>query len=212
MSGTADARAPRRRGRRTLALLALVALAPIVASYVAYYVVVPERKLNYGELLPTAPAPALDGMDATGAAFSLASLRGRWILLVVADGACDARCERLLYATRQARTMQAAEQDRVARVWLMPSGARAAIEPTLLAAHPGLQVAFVPADALARLPLVRGPDPTLLLLDTRGNLVLRYGADPDIKRLAADLTRLLRASQIGSAPMLKYALDARPRV
>ena len=37
----------------------------------------------------------------------------------------------------------------------------------------------------------------IILLDPRGNLVLRYGADPDIKRLAADLGRLLRASQIG---------------
>jgi hypothetical protein len=178
---------------------------------VAYYVVVPERKLNYGELLPTAPAPALDGVDASGEPFSLASVRGRWILLLVSDGACGAPCERLLYATRQARTMQAAEQDRVARVWLMPSGTPARIEPTVLATHPGLQIAFVPTEALAQLPLARGSDPTLLLLDTRGNLVLRYGADPDIKRLAADLTRLLRASQIGSAPMLKYALDARPQ-
>jgi hypothetical protein len=162
--------------------------------------------------LPTSPAPALDGTAAAGGTFSLASLRGRWILLLVSGSGCAAPCERLLYATRQARTMQAAEQDRVARVWLMPSGTSAAIEPTLLAAHPDLQVAFVPAEALARLPLARGPDPTLLLLDTRGNLVLRYGVDPDIKRLAADLTRLLRASQIGSAPMLKYALLARRNI
>lgn len=206
MNGRADTRP---RGRRTLVLLALVALAPIVASYVAYYLVVPERRLNYGELLPTAPTPALEGIDPTGEPFSLRSLRGRWILLVVSNGACGVRCDRLLYATRQARSMQGAEQDRVARVWLLAGDAgNPAIDPAVATAHPGLQIAFAPAAALARLPLAAGPDPTLLLLDTRGNLVLRYGADPDIKRLAADLNRLLRASQIGSAPMLKYAPEA----
>jgi len=46
-----------RRGRRTLILLALVALAPIVASYAAYYLFRHEARLNYGTLLPTAPAP-----------------------------------------------------------------------------------------------------------------------------------------------------------
>jgi hypothetical protein len=35
------------------------------------------------------------------------------------------------------------------------------------------------------------------LVDPRGNLVLSWPADPDIKRMAADLARLLRASSIG---------------
>jgi hypothetical protein len=50
------------------------------------------------------------------------------------------------------------------------------------------------ATAVARLP---GSAPTILLVDPLGNLVLRYGADPDIKGLAKDLTRLLKASRIG---------------
>ena len=36
-----------------------------------------------------------------------------------------------------------------------------------------------------------------LLVDPLGNLILRYPADPDIKRMANDLDRLLRASRIG---------------
>jgi len=38
---------------------------------------------------------------------------------------------------------------------------------------------------------------TIVLLDPRGNLVLRYDADPDIRGLANDLQRVLKASQIG---------------
>jgi hypothetical protein len=50
------------------------------------------------------------------------------------------------------------------------------------------------AATVARLP---GSAPTILLVDPLGNLVLRYGADPDIKGLAKDMTRLLKASRIG---------------
>ena len=38
---------------------------------------------------------------------------------------------------------------------------------------------------------------SLYLIDPLGNLVLRYPDDPDIKGIARDLTRLLKASRIG---------------
>ena len=42
-----------------------------------------------------------------------------------------------------------------------------------------------------------GADPTIYLVDPLGNVVLAYPADPDSKRLAKDLERLLKASRIG---------------
>ena len=60
--------------------------------------------------------------------------------------------------------------------------------------HPGLVVARVAAGALAALP---GAHPGIWLIDPLGNLVLAYPADPDIKGLAKDLARVLRASGIG---------------
>jgi hypothetical protein len=47
------------------------------------------------------------------------------------------------------------------------------------------------------LPGVAGPPRNIYLIDPLGNIVLRYPADPDIKRMAKDLERLLRASRIG---------------
>jgi hypothetical protein len=118
------------------------------------------------------------------------------VLLIVTGGDCAEACRGALYATRQARTIQGREQDRVVRAWLRPSGAAA--PPTELRdSQPGLVIASAAQADLAGLPLYPGGAPTILLLDPRGNLVLRYGANPDIKRLAADLGRLLRASQIG---------------
>ncbi|MGH8850557.1 MAG: SCO family protein [Casimicrobiaceae bacterium] len=184
------------RPPRTLLLIAAVALAPIVASYAAYYWFTPSDRINYGELLETAPAPLVNGLDADGRAFSLADLRGKWVLLVVSPAGCAEGCARALYATRQARTIQGRQQDRVVRLLLQTPDAPP-LMPALAAAHPGLVVVRADAVQLARLPLDAPAGAGILLLDPRGNLVLRYGADPDIRRLANDLQRVLNASQIG---------------
>jgi cytochrome oxidase Cu insertion factor (SCO1/SenC/PrrC family) len=191
----ADARAPSRRahgGGHTLLLIAAVTLAPIVASYTIYYFFPREPAANYGALLPTAPIPGIEGTRPDGSPFRFDELRGRWVLLAQGRGNCDAGCERRLYATRQARTMQGKEQDRVVRVFLQEGDA--APSAALLAQHPGLVVVRVPASVAAQLPDNAG---SLYLVDPLGNLVLRYPDDPDIKGIARDLTRLLQASRIG---------------
>ena len=182
----------RAKGRRTLLLLAAVAIAPVVASYSAYYLFPREQRTNYGELLATAPAPPLAGTRMDGKPFALTQTRGKWALIVGGPGACDATCAQSLHATRQARTIQGREMERVQRVWLVTDDA--APDPALLAQHPDLLVARVSPEALAGLPA--GPE-RIYVIDPLGNLVLAFPADPDIKRAAKDVERLLRASRIG---------------
>ena len=182
-----------RNARRTLALLALVCAAPVVASYVAYYWLHRNAKMNYGELDPR-PAPAIVGAMRDGAPWRLADLRGRWLLLVLADAACDTRCEGALYATRQARTIQGREEERIVRVLLQPAEARPPAA-AVLEQHPGLVAAR--GDPRQWASLTDGGAQRIYIVDPLGNLVLRYPSDPDIKRLAKDLERLLKASRIG---------------
>ena len=186
------ARATRRRGRRTLVLIVAIGAAPIVASYAAYYLFRHDAQLNYGTLLPTVPAPAIDGTRLDGAPFRLSDLSGRWVIVQHSAGRCDAACERMLHATRQARTMQGSEQERVVRVLLVADGAGPDAE--LLLQHPGLVVARV-ASGAGR--VLQGTAPATFLIDPLGNLVLGYGDAPDIKGMAGDLARLLKASRIG---------------
>lgn len=190
---TAEAAARiRARSRRTLILLALVTIAPVVASYTAYYFFPRAAQTNYGTLLAVGPVQPFRAATATGAAFGDADLKGRWTLLIAAPAGCDELCRRTLYATRQAVTMQGREQDRVARVWLATGDA---IVPAALAAeHPGLAIVSAPPGTLARWP--QG-EAGVYLVDPLGNWVLHYGADPDIKGMAKDLTRVLKASRIG---------------
>ena len=64
----------------------------------------------------------------------------------------------------------------------------------LLAKHPGLIVARVPETVAAKFP---SGTVSLYAVDPLGNLVLAWPAEPDIKGIARDLTRLLKASRIG---------------
>jgi len=191
-SAPASGAALSRGGARTLALIGALALAPIVAAIVVYHYFPRHATTNYGTLLPTLAAPQIAGSRPDGAPFGLDELRGRWILLSGSATDCGVRCDKALYATRQARTMQGKDQDRIVRVWLVVADAMPA--PALLAQHPDLVVARVARGALDRLP---GGIGHWYVIDPLGNMVLRYPDDPDIRGVANDLTRLLKASRIG---------------
>ena len=181
-----------RKGRRTMLLIALIAAAPAVASYAVYYFFPPDQRANYGELLPTAPAPSLPAKAADGSPFALSTLAGKWVLAMAAPAACAAACVQTLYATRQARTIQGREMERVVRVWFVTD--EGPIDAALLAQHPGLVVARTDAAAWSRLEV--GAD-RIVVLDPLQNRVLAFPRDPDIKAMAKDLSRLLKASRIG---------------
>jgi hypothetical protein len=187
-----SAEGPTRGGRRTVIAIAVIVAAPVLLSYAFYNYFPRARFTNYGELLPTTTFPAVSGARADGAPFDLAGLRGRWIVLVAAPAACDEACAKALYATRQARTIQGKESERVVRVWL--AGGEGAPDAALLAQHPDLVVVRVAPAAGAALP--RG-ERSIYLVDPLGHQVLAWPGDPDIKMLAKDIGRLLRASRIG---------------
>ena len=181
-----------RSARRTLMMIAAAVIAPVALSYFFYYLAPRAAFTNYGELLPTASLPDLTGTTIDGQPFRLASLRGKWTILVPAGGACDAACGETLYATRQARTMQGKDMDRVARAWIVTDDAVPA--PERLAEHPGIVVARMAPSEVAKLP--KGGH-AVVLMDPLGNQVLAWPREPDPKALAKDLGRLLKASRIG---------------
>jgi len=181
-----------RKARRTLIMIATAVIAPVALSYFFYYLAPRAAFTNYGELLPTASLPDLTGTTIDGQPFRLASLRGKWTILVPAGGACDAACGETLYATRQARTMQGKDMDRVARAWIVTDDAVPA--PERLAEHPGIVVARMAPSEVAKLP--KGGH-AVVLMDPLGNQVLAWPREPDPKALAKDLGRLLKASRIG---------------
>jgi hypothetical protein len=187
------------RGRWRLLGLAAVCAAPIVASYFTYYVVRPEGRRNYGELVePQRPLPAVAATALDGKAAPLDALKGQWLLISVASGSCDAACEKHLYLQRQLRESLGREKDRLDWVWLVPDGTP--VRPALLPALAQATVLRVPGEQLATwLPPAQGRSVQdhLYLVDPLGNLMMRFpasldrGSAPQAKR---DLDRLMRAS------------------
>jgi cytochrome oxidase Cu insertion factor (SCO1/SenC/PrrC family) len=182
--------------RSKFLLLIGVFVVPVVAAYLAYFGWRPAGHANYGELLKVAPLQQTAGTALDGARFNLDALHGKWVMVHVGASNCDAACARQLYLMRQIRIAQGKEQARIERLWVLSD--RGAPDASLLQAHAGLQV-WRPADAAFVAQFQGAPhrDAHIYLLDPLGNLMLRFPAEPDARRMMKDLKLLLKASQIG---------------
>lgn len=179
-------------------LVMLVCAAPVVASYLSYYVIKPHGRTNYGELiLPPRPLPdTMALVDQGGASVRPEQLKGQWLLVTVQGGACDAACEQALYLQRQMREMLGRDKDRLDRVWLIPDAAP--VREALLPALEGAWLLRASPDAVAGWlvpPTGQGLPQGLYLVDPRGDWMMRWPADGDVQRIRKDLTKLLKAAE-----------------
>lgn len=189
------------RGRLKMFMVLLICAAPVIASYFTYYVIRPEGRRNYGELVePQRPMPALTASTADGQPVPLASLKDQWLLVSVAGGACPAACENHLYLQRQLRETLGKNKDRLDWVWLVPDGA-----PVREALRPGLVQGQATVLRLPREQLAQWLEPAagrvledhLYVVDPMGNWMMRFPAGMDREgaaRAKRDLERLMRAS------------------
>jgi hypothetical protein len=187
------------RGRWKMLVVALVCAAPVIASYFTYYVVRPESRRSYGELIePQRPIPSIKGTTLDGKTVALPSLQGQWLLVSVAGGACDAVCERHLYLQRQMREALGKDKDRLDWVWLVTDDApvRDALQPALQQAT----VLRVDAAQLAQwLSPARGKRLAdhFYVVDPLGHWMMRFPPGTELSaaaRARKDLERLMRAS------------------
>lgn len=195
-----------RRGRIRMLLVLLVCAAPVIASYLAYFVVRPEGRSNYGALIvPTRGLPAaLELRTLGGTAVPAHTLRGQWLLVVVAPSGCDAGCERQLLLQRQLREMLGRERDRLDKIWFVTDeGPLAAPLRTAVEAAPATTVLRVDRAALSRwLAPADGQalEDHLYLVDPMGEWMMRMPPAPEPARVKRDLERLLRASASWDQP------------
>ena len=188
-----------RQGRLKMLLVLAVCAAPVIASYITYYLIRPETRTNHGELIsPTRPMPASDALpltDLLGQAVSTTALKGQWLLLTVAGGDCDARCEKHLYWQRQVREVLGREKDKVDRVWLINDAQP--MRPALAPAMKDATVLRVKPSDLARWlsPAVgHAVEDHWYLIDPRGDWMMRFPADAEPRKVQKDLERLLKAA------------------
>jgi hypothetical protein len=190
---------------KMLAVLAVCA-APVIASYFTYFVIRPQARSNYSELItPPREIPAgLSLATLEGERVAPASLRGQWLLVVVADAACDADCEGRLFLQRQLRETFGRDKDRVDKVWLVTDAGtpRPEVLQAISQSQPP-QVLRVSREELGRwLAPAEGRqlDEHVYIVDPLGQWMMRAPAGADPRKLKRDMDRLLSASASWDQP------------
>ena len=198
-------------------LVLLVCAAPVIMSYLTYYVIRPSGRTVHGELInPLRALPfVMATQDTDAKEVDLRSLKGQWLLVSVDSGACGQACQEKLYIQRQLIVSLGKEQDRVDWVWMIPDA-----EPIPTDIKPGLaqaRVLRVPRVALEEwlsVPQVASASSVtpsapvsaaqsheleqyFYLVDPMGQLMERFVARADhdsAMNVKKDVEKLLRAS------------------
>ena len=202
---TAPSAAPQDRvaksNRLILVIFILVCAAPVIASYLFYFVIKPDKRTNYGDLIdPQRAVPTLDATTLDGKPYDLASLAGRWVMLSADEATCPEVCAKKLYEMRQIRLTTGKDRDRVELVWFVTDSK--AVPQLVQDAYPNVIMLRVnPARLASWLPGTSAPasgfTDHLYMLDPHQHLMMRFPTDPDPYRVKRDLSKLLSASEIG---------------
>jgi cytochrome oxidase Cu insertion factor (SCO1/SenC/PrrC family) len=189
-----------RKGRWKLLVVIAVCAAPLIASYLTYYVIKPQGRTNYGALIdPRAhPIPALGATTLDGKPATLETYKGKWMMVQINGADCQEPCKKRLHDMRQLRLAQGKDKDRVERIWLVTDNQ--ALDTMVMREYDGTHMLRVNPETLkAWLPVEQGTDPSdhIYMIDPLGNLMMRFPKDADPNRIKRDLSKLLKASRIG---------------
>lgn len=190
-----------RKGRWKLFAVIAICASPLIASYLTYYVIKPEGRTNYGELIdPRAyPIPSTLGTTSLdGKPAAINDFKGKWVMLQVAGADCQDACRKRLHDMRQLRLAQGKDMDRIERVWLVTDDKP--VETMLMREYDGTHMLRTRSDAVTHwLPVDDGTVPAdhIYMIDPLGNLMLRFPKDADPNKMKKDIAKLLKASRIG---------------
>ena len=188
-------------GRWKLFAVIAVCAAPVIASYLTYYVIKPTGRTNYGDFIESALHSIPSELATTsldGKPMPLKDLEGKWIMLQVDSGNCAELCRTKLYDMRQLRLTQGRERDRIERVWLITDDAP--LDTVLMREYDGTRMLRANAAAAAKwLPAATGATDAdhLYLIDPLGRLMMRFPKNANPNKIKKDLGRVLAASSIG---------------
>jgi cytochrome oxidase Cu insertion factor (SCO1/SenC/PrrC family) len=194
------------RPRGQIWILVAVFFAPLVIAFILYYGVegwMPSGQTNHGELIhpprpvPAASLPSIDGE------LPASTWKGKWTLVYVGSGTCDARCREALILMRQTRLALNDDLPRVQRLFLATD--HCCDQPYLQAEHAGLLIGKLDEASAAEVSEVfqnATPEPLadagrIYIVDPLGNLMMSYPREAEPKGLLVDLKKLLKLSHIG---------------
>ncbi|MDP1611682.1 MAG: hypothetical protein Q8M11_11540 [Sulfuritalea sp.] len=177
----------RRSGRWVLPAIALVCVLPLLAALYFRFVSPPEPAALVGQALEPAAFPFVAVQRLDGQPLAHPEVAERWMVVHAGSGACDSGCRNALYLTRQARTAQGRNMERIQRVWIVTDAAQPAAD--LLALHPDLLLLNAvdrrAMDTFAAAGVIH-------LVDRRGFVVFRYAPAVEPKAFILELGKLVK--------------------
>ena len=193
-----------RRGRIQMLLLLLACAAPVIASYLAYYVFKPEGgKTNFGTLVQPV-------QEVNPAWFDI-PFNGKWTLLVARPAAeCTIKnesCLEALFLMRQLRIAVGRESGRVQLVWVNTDGKP--VDPEVLLAYDqktaGFHILSLPTDPQLKAEFDTwlnrdGADQKIQLIDPSPAKMMFFPVTNSPKEFGSikkDLEKLLRLNRKG---------------
>ena len=186
----------RNAGRWKLFLILAVCASPVIASYLTYYVIKPETRTNYGDLIDPRAYQVPATLD--GGATSLGAFKGKWVMLQVGNAECADNCRKHLHDMRQLRLAQGKDKDRIERVWLITDDKP--LETVLMREYDGTHMLRAKPEALRPwLPADSGASPSdhIYMIDPLGNLMMLFAKDADPSKVKKDIAKLQKASHRG---------------
>lgn len=195
-----------RTGRIRMLLVFAICAAPILFSYLTYYVIRPQGTASYGELIePQRDLPAIVAKDLNEQPVQLQSLRDQWLFIAVSGAKCEEACEKLLYVQRQLHKSLGKQQDKLDRLWLISDSAP--VDAALVEALQGATVLRVDSKELSQwLSPSSGGELSdhLYLVDPMGRWMMRFPSHAEVgdapTKIKRDLERLLRAANSWDQP------------
>jgi len=192
------------RGRWQMFLVLLVCAAPVIASYVTFYLIKPTGgQTNYGQLVyPVQEAPEV---------LLKPEFYGKWTLLMARPAAnCEQEekdCAQLLYLMRQIRTSLGKEKGRLQIIWLNLDSA--VVSQKLLEAYDpevaGVRIIVLPSGKEERARVeewlnLDNAKNAIQLIDPQGNRMMRFVTENnelDFKKMRKDIEKLLKWNPTG---------------
>jgi hypothetical protein len=193
----------RKSGMWQMWLIIVIFAAPVIASYVTFYVIKPMGgKTNYGQLVfPVQPAPEDSLMPV---------VYGKWTLLLARPAATcekdEENCVKLLYLMRQVRASLGRELGRVQIVWINTDNSK--VSQTLQEGYndqSGVKIVGMPTDEESKNRLTQwlnmdDAKDAIHLLDPKGERMMRFSVNPEVPefpKMRKDIEKLLKWNPTG---------------
>lgn len=190
--------ARRRSGLLPIVVLALIFGVPFLASVLLYLNPewLPGTTGNRGVLIdPPVDTRSWAWTEDSGQPYDTSSLQGRWVMLVIADAACSARCEERAYELRQVRRAMGVERARVQRLMVFTEPPAQTARSALREHYPRLPLIVIdPRHPMRAIPGVEMGVGSVVLIDPLGQAMMHYTPTQPAEAILKDLKHLLKVS------------------